>query len=89
MEIRQNFGNFVPYFYFDDVDYGFCVFNQVWYWIAKITMKSDHMWFGYESLNTLRKRGRLFNRRGGTMMVSFRIAEFGIDGGEEKLEVRK
>ena len=23
------------------------------------------------------------------MMVSFRIAEFGIDGGEEKLEVRK
>ena len=91
--VFQNFGatgkigrNFVLCFYFDDVDYGFCVFNQAWYGIDKYTIKSDHMWFGYRSLEILLEMydGLLFYRRGGTMTVSFRI-----DGVEEMLEVRK
>ena len=81
---HQNFRNFVPCFYFDDVEYGFCVFNQVGYPIDKSTIKSNHMWFGYESIRNLLERGQLFDRRGGTMTVSFTIV-----GGEEKLEVRK
>ena len=48
-------------------------------------MKSDHMWFGYESRNVFKMHyGRFFVQPGGTMKVSFRI-----HGRGEKLEVRK
>ena len=75
------------YFYFDDDDgHGFWLFTQMWNPIDKSTMKFDHIWFGYQSLNSLLEiyDGQLFDRRGGTMTVSF-----GIYGEVEKFEVRK
>ena len=50
-----------------------------------LSMKSDHMWFGYRSIANDNKVNSFgFHPPGGTAVVSF-----GILGEEEKLEVRK
>ena len=72
-----------PLIYFDfDDDSGIFMVSYSF----DCSMKSDHMWFGYRSLvQLLANVRRGINRRpGGTV-----VASFGINGGKEKLEVRK